>query len=231
MNKWIYIKSNNPADALALSSVIATSEKSFNIVRRSYVSLFLRGLNNVVIDFYTPVDDSNLLVIEEIESDSWNLKYDTIASLLEIETKGSYDPYCGFAKHIVDIERRLEAESLGLLYLFPHPDQNLDLVLIDNLARLLESHGIKSISGGTCMLPCIKGTFDLRGIVDFAVLCALLPKIQFVITTEKSVATICEAFNKKGFVVSNIDKLTVDGISMMDANQILNYIILKTKNI
>ena len=81
------------------------------------------------------------------------------------------------------------------------------------------------------MLPCIKGTLDLREVIDFAVLCAILPKLQLVITTEKSIATICEAFNKNAFVVSHIDNLTVDGIDMADANQILNYINFKTKNI
>jgi hypothetical protein len=231
MNKWIYLKSNCPADALALSSVIATSRENFNIVRKSYTSQFFRGLDNVVINFYAPAEDSELIVIEETGSDSWKQKYDTMASLLGVENNGSYEPYCGFAKHIVKIEERLELESIGLLYLNPHPDQNLDLALIDNLVRLLEFQGIKSISGGTCMLPCIKGTLDLREVIDFAVLCAILPKLQFVITTEKSIATICEAFNKNAFVVSHIDKLTVNGIYMSDANQILNYINFKTKNI
>ena len=231
MSKWIYLKSNCPADALALSSVIATSGESFNIVRRSYTSQFFKGIDNVVIDFYTPAEGSELIVIEETDSDSWKQKYDTMASLLGVENKGTYEPYCGFAKHIGKIEERLESEGIGLLYLYPHPDQNLDLVLIDNLVRLLEFQGMKSISGGTCMLPCIKGTLDLREVIDFAVLCAILPKLQLVITTEKSIATICEAFNKNAFVVSHIDNLTVDGIDMADANQILNYINFKTKNI
>ena len=231
MNKCIYLKSDCPADALALSSVIATSGECYKIVRRSNTSQFFKGLDNVVIDFYTPTENSELIVIEETDTDSWKQKYDTMASLLGVENKGGYEPYCGFAKHICDIEKRLESERLGLLYLYPHPDQNLDLILIDNLVRLLEVQGIKSISGGTFMLPCIKGSLDLRGVIDFAVLCAILPSLQLVITTEKSVATICEAFNKNAVVISHIDRLTVDGLNMADANQILNYINHKSKKI
>ena len=134
MNKWIYLKSNCPADALALSSVIATSGECFNIVRRSYISPFFKGLDNIVVDFYTPDEDSELIIIEDTDTDSWKQKCDIVASLLGIETKGGcYEPYCGFVKHIDVIERRLDSERFGLLYLYPHPDQNLDLILIDNL--------------------------------------------------------------------------------------------------
>ena len=231
MSKWIYLKSNCPADALALCSVIATSKKTFNIVRKSIVSQFFVGLDNVIIDFYNPTKDSELIVIEEIESDSWKQKYDTIASLLGIKDQDNYELYCGFVKHIEEIEKKLETERFGLLYLYPHPDQNIDLILVDNLVRLLEFQGIKSISGGTFMLPCIKGSYDLREVIDLRVLCAILPKLHFVVTTEKSIATICEAFGINAFVISHVDKLTVNGLSMTDANQIFNYINLKIKNI
>jgi hypothetical protein len=89
--------------------------------------------------------------------------------------------------------------------------------------RLLEIQGVKSISGGTYIIPCIKGTADLRQVVDNDVLCAILPKLKFIITSEKSVVSICEAFGKKAFIVSQIDCLTVDGLNMVDANQAINY--------
>lgn len=227
MSKWIYLKSNSPADALALSSVIASSDECFNIVRRSNSSQFFKNLDNIVVDFYNSTEDSELIVIEETETDSWKQKYDIIASHLGIVTNGDYKPYCGFFKHIGDIEKRLASECFELLYLYPHHDQNLDLILVDNLVRLLENQGIRSITGGSFMLPCIKGSLDLRGVIDFAVLCAMMPKLQFVITTERSVATICEAFSTSAFVISHINRLMVDGLNMTDANQIINYINLK----
>ena len=231
MSKWIYLKSNNPADALALASVIATSDTNFNIVRRSNASKFFKGMENVVVDFYVPGEESEMTVIEDIDSDSWKQKCDTIASILGLEVNADYKPYDGFVRHIADVEKRVEENSTCLLYLFPHPDQHLDLLLVDHLVRLLEFQGIKSVSGGTYMIPCIKGTADLRQIIDYDVLCAVLPKLNFVITSENSVAALCEAYGKKAFVISHIDGLTFDGLHMMDANQILNYINQKINNL
>lgn len=231
MNKWIYLKSNNPADALALASVLSTNDSNFNIVRRSYASIFFKGLENVVVEFYTPGEESEIITIEEIDSDSWKQKCDTIASILGLEVNANYKPYEGFIRHIADVEKRIEENSTCLLYLFPHPDHNLDLLFVDNLVRLLEIQGVKSISGGTYIIPCIKGTADLRQVVDNDVLCAILPKLKFIITSEKSVVSICEAFEKKAFIVSQIDCLTVDGLNMVDANQAINYMNQKLNNL
>ena len=231
MNKWIYLKSNNPADALALASVIATSDANFNIVRKSFSSKFFKGLENILVDYYEPSEDSEISIIEEIDSDSWKQKCDTIASILGLGGNKGYKPYEGFVRHISDVEKRIEWNNTCLLYLFPHPDQNLDLPMIDHLVKLFELQGVKSISGGTYLIPCIKGTTDLRQVIDHDVLCAILPKLKFIITSEKSVASICEAFGKEAFVVSQIDSFTVDGLNMADANQIINYINQKLNNL
>lgn len=231
MKKWIYLKSNNPADALALASVLATSNTNFNIVRRSYASKFFKGLENVLVDFYVPSEESEMTIIEDIDSDSWKQKCDYIAYILGLEVKEEYKPFNGFIRHIADVEKRIKENNTCLLYLFPHPDQNLDILLVDRLVRLLDLQGVKSISGGTYIIPCIKGTADLRQIIDHDVLCAILPNLEFVITSEKSVASICEAFGKKAFVVSQIDNFTVDSLNMVDANQVINYMNQKLNNL
>lgn len=231
MKKWVYLKSNNPADALALASVIATSNANFNIVRKSYASKFFKDLENVLVDYYEPSEDTEISIVEEIDSDSWKQKCDTIASILGLGGNKNYKPYEGFIRHIPDVEKRIARNNSCLLYLFPHPDQNLDLLMIEHLVRLFERQGVKCISGGTYIIPCIKGTMDLRQVIDHDVLCAILPKLKFIITSEKSVASICEAFGKKAFVVSQINGFTIDGINMSDANQIINYINQRLNNL
>lgn len=231
MDKWIYLKSNNPADALALASVIATSDANFNVVRRSCISKFFKGLENVLVDFYLPSGESELIIIDEIDSDSWKHKCDTIASILSLDVNTDYKPYDGFIRHIAYVEKRIEGENTCLLYLFPLPEQKFDLLLIDRLVKLLDVQGVKSISGGTYVIPCIKNTVDMRQVIDHDVLCAILPKLKFVITSEESVVSICEAFGKKAFVASQIDSLIVDGLTMIDANQFVNYINQKLNNL
>lgn len=203
MDKWIYFKSNNPADALALVTILATSKEKYNIVRRSNISQFFNGLENVTIDFYHPQENHDIIILDEINTDSWMEKCDVYASVLNIDIKDDYTPYYGFTEHIDEIDKRLNYQSMFLLYLFPCPEQNLDLFCIDRLVRLLEKQGVKGISGGTSMMPCIKRTLDLRQVISYSVLCSLLSKVLFVITTEKSIATICEAFHKKVFVLNS----------------------------
>ena len=55
---WIYLKSDNPADALALATVISYSNDSYGIVRRTVNSFFFKGLKNVTIDFYPDCEEN-----------------------------------------------------------------------------------------------------------------------------------------------------------------------------
>ena len=50
--KWIYLKSNNLADALALATVLFHSGLEYHIVRRSCMSPFFSNMDNVHIGFY-----------------------------------------------------------------------------------------------------------------------------------------------------------------------------------
>ena len=222
--KWILLKSNNPADALALATVISKNDCYFGIVRRSNITQFFTGLEKVSISFYVPDDESELVTIEEIETDSWKKKCDIIASQLLLGSISDYSPYSGFEKHIEEIEKYFVSTNNCLLYLLPIPDQNLDLILIDQLVRLMEQQGVRSVSGGSFFYPCIKGTLDLRQTISFSVLCGIMPLISFVITTDRAIASICEAYNKKGFVISQGESMTIDGQILQDANQVLNYI-------
>jgi hypothetical protein len=90
--------------------------------------------------------------------------------------------------------------------------------------QLLEQSGIQTISGGSELIPCIRGTQDMRNIIDVSILCGLTEKISFLITTECSIATLGEAYGIKSFVISDTKNLTIDGRMMMDSNQIVNYI-------
>lgn len=222
---WIYLKSDNPADALALATVISYSNDSYGIVRRTVNSFFFKGLKNVTIDFYPDSEENNLTVIHEISTDSWFAKYDILAERLNIKVPRESNPYLGFCANNTGIVKQWGDDKNILLYLFPHPDQKIDLMIVDLLVRQFEQKGIKSVSGGTIVLPCIKGTKDLRQLIDLSVLCSIKDKICFILTTEKSIKALGEALGINVYVISHISELMLDDIPMSDSNQMANYIV------
>ena len=221
---WIYLKSDNPADALALATVISFSNDSYGIVRRTVNSFFFKGLKNVTIDFYTDREDNNLTVINEISTESWFAKCDIIAEKLNVKVPCESDPYIGFCANNTSIVKQWGDDKNILLYLFPHPDQKIDLMIVDLIVRQFEQKGIKSVSGGTIILPCIKGTKDFRQLIDLSVLCSIKNKIYFILTTEKSIKALGEALGVNVYVISHISELMLDDMPMSDANQMANYI-------
>lgn len=222
--KWIYLKSNNLADALALATVLFHSGLEYHIVRRSCISPFFSNMDNVHIGFYEKSEGSELIVINEVDSDSWKQKCDSIAACLNIGELDSYKPYSGFVKTF-DISGYLSQDkNYCLLYMFPHPDLRIDFIFIDQVIRIFEQQGVKAISGGSNMLPCIHGSLDLREVVDVLKLCNLLEKVKFVITTERDIASICEAFDTKAFVIAAGEQMKLDGFVMHDSNEMVNYI-------
>ena len=123
-----------------------------------------------------------------------------------------------------EIERMWGENKSILLYLFPHQDQKLNLMVVEQFARMFEQKGIKTISGGTKAMPCIRGTKDLRQLVDLSVLCNVKDKILFVLTSEKFMKTIGDALGLNIYVIADITGLTINNIPMLDANQMVNYI-------
>ena len=226
---WIYLKSKQPADALALATVISYSSDTFCIVRRTSNSFFFRGLKNVIIDYYPNSEEDNLLVVDGINSDSWQTICHILSEKLNINTPSVCQPYLGFvAINDSVIKQWGDAKSI-LLYLFPDSDRRLDLMLIDQLVRLLEQKGLKSVDGGTIVLPCIKGTKDLRQIISLPVLFSLKNKIEFIITTDYSLKPIGEALGITVFTISFVSGFAIDELVVKDADQMANYIIMNNK--
>ena len=222
---WIYLKSDKPADALALATVISFSNDSFGIVRRTVNSFFFKGLKSVVIDFYTDSEKNNLIVINEVSTDSWSSKCEILSERLNIKIPREIKPYLGFCANNTGIVKQWGNTQRILLYLFPHPNQKIDLMIVDLLVRQFEQKGIKSVSGGTAVLPCIKGTKDFRQLIDLSVLCSILDKISFILTTENSIKALGEALGVNVHVISHVSELMLDDIPMSDANQMANYIV------
>lgn len=230
MNTWVYLKSDNIADALALATIISYSSETFFIVRRSMYAYVFNGLNNVVMDFFPNTADVTLITIDELPTDSWHRKCELLSEKMGLPNKSVYIPYDGFVKHSSELERIWGEQCKILLYFFPHPDQKLDLIIIDEVVRIFEKKGLFSVSGGTNIMPCIRNTQDLRQLIDIAVICSLKNKISFILTSEIQLKTIGEAIGIKTYVISDINGLAIDNIAMTNANQIANFIETNNKN-
>lgn len=221
MDKLVYLQGNNPADALALVSVLKEHEE-FRIIRRSCFSPIFSAKRGYGLSQFCQDNSNELISIRPIESDSWKDKCDSIASQLGIEYC-SYEPYLDYDNED-DILLDYCKNSFGLLYLFPQ-NQTLELIGIDMLVREIEKLGIMFVSGGANQVPCIKGTKDLRQLFTIATICQLRKNISFIITTEKYMLTIGEAIGVKTFyVLQTGQRLFVNNEQVLDYLQIANLI-------
>ncbi len=225
MVQSIYLKSNNWSDALALASVLACENSNFKIVRKSDFASIFNCLPNVSFDYHKQGD--NLITIEHIEGDSWHQKCMEFCDILGLEKKKEIKPFLPPTLIPAGVKRICQHTLICLLYLFPHPEDDIDLMMIDSVAKYLQSKNYTVISGGSHMLPCIKGTKDLRQVIDLPTLCAIKDSLSVVITTEQEIVTICDALAITSFVVSGCGPFSIDGITMSDSNQIINYISTK----
>ena len=163
--KWIDFKSRSAVNMLALATVLYNSKEQYGVVRHSCLTPFLIGLEHITIDYY-PNDDQDLVVIDDFQFENWELICNHIANLLQIKIE-TLNPFCGNGQ---DVKlKELLGEKMVLLYLFPHKNQQLDLMIVDQVVKLFANRGVNSIptiSGGSMLLPCIKGTKDLRGVIS-----------------------------------------------------------------
>ena len=224
MKKWIYLNSDDLADALALVTVLSNSKDNFNIVRKSVYTPIFQGLDNVSIGFYDREDE--LIKINSISAHSWQEKCIEVSNILGVSIKEKYEPYLGFVKETPYLDNSIgNLNEFSILYLFPNLTCEIDLVLIDKLVRILEQQDLKFISAGSSIIPCIHGTKDYRGIVDINMVGKWKKQIKFILTTEKSMIALCEALDIKVFVLSFNEGITINRYPVNDANQIANYIL------
>ena len=227
--KWIYLNGTNQADSLALATVLACTTNTFGVVRKSCVTRYLFGLEHVNYGFYPNAENDDLIRIDCSCITNWREKCAYIAQKLSIQINNDIAPYLGFIQKNEAIERIFE-KKYALLLIQPHPDQDLDLMIIDKLTKLFAESEVKFISAGTLMMPCIKGTKDCRETIGINELCLIRNKVPFILTSEVEYIAIAEALGIPAFVISSIDgRLTIDDIPMADANQIYNYLQIKLK--
>lgn len=221
MKKWIYLKSNNLADALALATVLKDTEEQFYVVRQSFSSSMFKGLANVTVDFYKKEDE--LIEICPIMESSWRNKCVFLSNVLGLEIKDEYEPYNIFNTQ-VSVQKSLLQRKYALLYLFPNTLYNIDLILIDQVVRTFEHQQLEFVSAGSGIIPCINGTKDYRQIVDIAMIEKIKDNIAFIITSENFMSTIGEAFGIKVFVLSYNEGLTLNDYPVDNSSQIVNLI-------
>ena len=194
MNKWLYIKSDNKADAFALASVLLTSTDKFNMVRKSnYTHLFVEHSQIETIGF--PHTEDTICYFEPIESDNFQTKCKQIAEILKLSITENYSPYIP-NEDIFDLPKWiLDKKCIVLNLLFFHENHIVDIMQIDALVSNLFNYNITTVSAGEMNIPHIRKTVDLRGIPIFHLLKLLKGKISIVITNENSWVTICDSLN------------------------------------
>lgn len=221
MDKFILLRGENIADALALATVIQDL-KDYHVIRRSVFAPVFYKFRNVDEVKYTFSKKDALIVINPIETDKWEEKCDYIASLLGVKNY-SYIPYVDFIEDAFSMSKYLY-DRFCLLYFCPNKQQNIDLVLVDSLVRQMKKNGINSVSGGDKFLPCIKDTMDFRGLFNLPAIIKYKSQISLIITSEIPLYTLGQALGIKTFLISTTDKMMINNCVINDVSEMLNFI-------
>ncbi len=163
MNKWIYIKSNRLIDAYVVASVLNdTQGTSYCMVRRAmYKKLFLNHPSISENGFWESRDEDQLITIAATAS----ISNDDLRSILS-EQLGLVPNKEGHI-YIPELPDVIDFSLFDIIIMMSDVQQEpLNLNFIDIAVRYFKPC-LKTISTGTMVVPCIRGSKDYRAIVTW----------------------------------------------------------------
>ena len=186
MIKWIYIKSDRLIDAYAVASVLAKTNDGFAIVRKArFASLFSDLLPNVKYDFFPAGDENELIKIEPNNSKNITESLVHISKQLGVNCDTIID-----CNNLVIPSVNLDINLCVML--MPY-EQEIDLQLIDYSINSVQQKGYNVACAGKTPIPCIRGTKDYIGILNWIHIPKLAKKDIVLITNNEDYAQIADS--------------------------------------
>ena len=227
MSEWIYLNSNRIEDILALSTVLDNAEKKYSIVRTSRSTPFFANHPNVECIGH-PAQSDTVHTIESEPLGAFSDRIQNIAAVLDIQeiTKTAVCiHYTPRHSHLLD---RIKAPGACILYLEDNHESPLDLMYLDEVCHQLSDGNIMTASIGEMAVPCIRGTLDLRGLLDFPELLIAIDNAPFLITNNDELKSYCMISNKPVYYLNQKeDGVYCNDIKSSTPGQIVN-MVLKT---
>ncbi len=226
MMNWIYLKSDSIIDILSLSVALDNATQKWNIVRTTGVSQYL-SCHPGVSSIGFPSPDDNVVTINLMEDGSF---YDKVVHILQSINEDPQEDLMDFEPHY-DVEHpnileRIRNEKYAVLLLTMYGDRPLDLFFIDEACRQISNAGFKMASLGTMIIPCIRGTYDLRGLLNGSETLAALEHAPFVISNDPHIIEYCCVRNIKAFhLEQNETSLSCNKFPMFSPNHLANLIL------
>ena len=218
MIKWIYIKSDRLIDAYAVASVLAKTNDGFAIVRKArFASLFSDLLPNVKYDFFPAGDANELVKIEPNNSKNITESLVHISKQLGVNCDTIID-----CNNLVIPSVNLDINLCVML--MPY-EQEIDLQLIDYSINSVQQKGYNVACAGKTPIPCIRGTKDYIGILNWIHIPKVAKKDIVFLTNNEDYAQIADSYKMKNILLSNVDNvLFANGIRIEHPDELSNII-------
>ena len=171
MKNWIYLKKTysgfDDLKAAALASVLCMTSKRFNVVHTDVVTIYLRGIDNVIIGNPSEKEGDVVTVIDLPDYAPFQILCKKICERLNINYEKSYSPYLGFVRGENEIDRQLSSKRDIVLFCYYVNHREKDLIpLLNGIVRKIDKNDYSAICGGLKSEALIKGAYDFRELIQ-----------------------------------------------------------------
>lgn len=195
MKNWIYLKKTysgfDDLKAAALASVLCITSKRFNVVHTDVVTIYLRGIDNVIIGNPSEKEGDVVIVIDLPDYAPFQILCKKTCELLSLKYKKSYKPYLGFVRDENEIDRQLSKK--GELILFCYYLNVRELFLksrLEEVVQNLDKNDYSFICCGSKREALIKGAYDFRELIQIDEVIKNRHRIKLIVTASPLVKEI-----------------------------------------
>ncbi|GEM_PF-909306 len=171
MKNWIYLKKTysgfDDIKAAALASVLCITSERFNVVHTDVITIYLRGVANVIIGNPNKKEGDVVTVIDLPDYAPFQILCKKICERLNIKYKKSYSPYLGFVREENEIDRQLSKKGNLILFCYYLNERELFLKSqLEEVVQNLGEHVDSAICCGSKRESLIKGAYDFRELIQ-----------------------------------------------------------------
>ena len=187
MANWVYLKKSycgyDDLKAAALASVLFMTNEEYNIVHTDVVSIYLKGLKNVIIGIPNKNDGDTISILDLPDYAPFQILCNKISVALSIKREKHYCPYLGFVRKENEIDRQMSNKGNLILLSFYSNDRDLSLISkLEEVVFSLKGQPYNAICCGSKRETMIKGAYDFRELIQIDEIIKNRDRIKVIIT-------------------------------------------------
>lgn len=224
MAEWLYIDSCSITDLYAVAVALDYAEEKKRIVRTTIASELLSS-HPMIEEIGFPSPQDTLVELSVDNSLPFDLRVEKLVSSIGGKSQPKDEYRLNYTIRHPNVLERLTSEKVALLYLKDDRSNPIDLLFVDEVCRTLMSRGIKFASVGDSIIPCIRGTLDLRGILTLPEVLAAISSASFLVTNHDGFASYACIQKVHSYCIEQSnDAINCNGEVILSPSQLSNMI-------